>query len=215
MKKAKFLCAVLSLVIFICTFTATTVSAEGIAYSATNVAGKKGDTITVYVKISSDREIWGANVMLGYNSSELEYVSSNTGDAASSGSLYNTGSSVNYSGLINAEGGTVFVVEFRILKSSGASTLKLTSTENTDYSGNVHSCTVSNGKVTVLNDSAVVGDANEDNKLSAVDARLVLQSVAGINKLDNYQSLLADMNGDGVVTAVDARIILQMVAGLK
>lgn len=205
----------MALVVLLSSFTLFTASAESITYSATSVAGKKGDTVTIYVKLSSDTEIWGANVMLGYNSSELQYVSSNTGDITSSGSLHNTGSSVNYSGLFTGTKGTVFVVKFKILKSSGTSTLTLSSSENTDYSGKVYSCSASNGKVTVLSDSAVVGDANEDGKISAVDARLILQHVAGANKLSAYQSLLTDMNGDGAVTAVDARIVLQMVAGLK
>lgn len=215
MKKIKFTACVMALVILLSSFAVFTASAESITYSATSVAGKKGDTVTIYVKLSSDTEIWGANVMLGYNSSELQYVSSNTGDITSSGSLHNTGSSVNYSGLLTGTKGTVFVVKFKILKSSGTSTLTLSSSENTDYSGKIHSCSASNGKVTVLSDSAVVGDANEDSKVSAVDARLILQHVAGANKLSTYQSLLTDMNGDGAITAVDARIVLQMVAGLK
>ncbi len=50
---------------------------------------------------------------------------------------------------------------------------------------------------------------------TAVDARKVLQYVAGISTLTDYEMLCLDMNGDGSITAVDARIILQKVAGLK
>lgn len=204
----------MALVVLISSFTVFTASASGVSYSATSVAGKKGDTVTVTVKLSSDVEIWGANVMLEYNSSELEYVSSSAGNIASTFSLHDTGSSVNYSGTYSSKKGTIFTVQFKILKSSGTSSLKLTSTENIDYSGKSYSCSVSNGKVTVLDNSAVIGDANNDGKVTAVDARLILQHVAGIKTLTSSQSLLTDMNSDGNITAVDARIILQMVAGL-
>lgn len=214
-RKIKFFAVLMAFVILVSSFTVFTASAAGVSYSVTSVAGKKGDTVTVSVKISSDVDIWGANVMLAYNSSELEFVKCTKGDAVSSGSLHNTGDSVNYSGMFSSKSGTVFTVQFKILKSSGTSSLKLTSTENIDYSGKVYSCSASNGKVTVLDNSAVIGDANDDEKVTAVDARLVLQQVAGVNSLSESQSLLVDMNGDGSITAVDARIILQKVAGLK
>lgn len=214
MKKIKGFAVIMALVLLISSFTVFTASAASVSYSATSVAGKKGDTVTVTVKLSSDVDIWGANVMLGYNSSELQFVSCDTGDIASTGNLHNTGSSVNYSGIFSGKSGTIFSVKFKILKSSGASTLNLTSTENIDYSGNSYSCSVKNGKVTVLDNSAVIGDANNDKKVTAVDARLVLQHVAEIKALSSSQSILVDMNGDGSVTAGDARIILQKVAGL-
>ncbi len=213
--KLKSIALVMALVTLISSFTVFTASAANVSYSATSVAGKKGDTVIITVKLSSDVDIWGANVMLGYNSSELQFVSCDTGDIASTGNLYNTGSSVNYSGVFSGKSGTIFSVKFKILKSSGSSTLKLTSTENIDYSGTSYSCSVKNGKVTVLDKSAVIGDANDDKKVTAVDARLVLQKVAGVNSLSELQSLLVDMNGDGSVTAVDARMILQIVAGLN
>lgn len=204
----------MAFVILISSFTVFTVSAAGVTYSATSVAGKKGDTVTVTVKLSSDVEIWGANVMLSYDSSELEYIDSSAGNVASTYSLHNEDSSVNYSGTFSLKKGTVFTVKFKILKSSGTSSLKLTSTENIDKDGKEYTCTVTQGKITVLDSSALIGDANDDGKVTAVDARCILQHVAGIKYLTEYQSLLTDMNGDGSVTAVDARVILQKVAGL-
>lgn len=58
-----------------------------------------------------------------------------------------------------------------------------------------------------------IGDANNDGKLSAVDARMVLQHVAKTQTLDDVSNL--DMNNDGKVSAVDARRILQIVAGIS
>ncbi|MBQ4645566.1 MAG: dockerin type I repeat-containing protein [Clostridia bacterium] len=59
-----------------------------------------------------------------------------------------------------------------------------------------------------------VGDVNGDGKITAVDARIVLQYVAGNIKEDKLRTSCADVNGDGKITAVDARMILQYVAGL-
>lgn len=212
--KLKSLAVFMAVLTVISSFTVLTVSAANISYTVTSVEGKQGDTVTVSVKLSSDIAVWGSNVMLGYNSSELEVVKCTKGDVASSGSLYNTGSSVNYSGMYSAKKGTIFTVEFKILKSSGTSALKLTSTENIDGSGKFYECSVADGKVAIKATEAT-GDANNDGQVTAVDARLVLQHVAEIKVLSSSQSKNVDMNGDGNITAVDARIILQKVAGLK
>lgn len=59
---------------------------------------------------------------------------------------------------------------------------------------------------------ALTGDANSDNKITAVDARMILQYVAGLNSDVNVENY--DINGDGKITAIDARVVLQIVAGL-
>ena len=214
-KTTKFLAIIISIVITVLSFPVINASAQGVTYSANNVAGKKGETVTVTVKISSSSKIWGSNVSLAYNSTELQYVSSTKGNAVSNGSLHNTGSSVNFSGTYKSTDATVFTVKFKILKSSGTYTLKLTSTENIDYDGKSYSCATKNGSVTVLNSTTIRGDVTGDGKIAATDARMILQSVAALKTLSNKQLALADINKDGVVTAVDARFILQMVAGLK
>ncbi len=61
----------------------------------------------------------------------------------------------------------------------------------------------------------VLGDVNKDGDITATDARIVLQNVAGLREFDNAEKELADINKDGNVTATDARIILQIVAGLR
>ncbi len=60
----------------------------------------------------------------------------------------------------------------------------------------------------------VPGDVNGDGNVSAMDARLVLQYVAGLETLTEEQMAVADVSGDDKVSAVDARYILQVVAGL-
>lgn len=83
------------------------------------------------------------------------------------------------------------------------------------------------GKITVvLNEDGTVcsidiekieieaGDVNCDGAVTAVDARLVLQYVAGLIDEYEFNTFYSDLNEDGAVTAVDARLILQKVAGL-
>lgn len=83
------------------------------------------------------------------------------------------------------------------------------------------------GKITVvLNEDGTVysisleeveiqpGDVNCDGEVSAVDARIVLQYVAGLIEEFELNMYYSDLNGDGEITAVDARLILQKVAGL-
>jgi hypothetical protein len=57
-----------------------------------------------------------------------------------------------------------------------------------------------------------IGDANNDGKLSATDARMILQHVAGVKTIEDITNL--DMNNDNKISAVDARKILQIVAGI-
>ncbi len=54
----------------------------------------------------------------------------------------------------------------------------------------------------------MIGDVNHDHKISAYDARMVLQFAAGTVIPSKQQQRLSDMNGDGKVTAIDARQIL-------
>ena len=63
--------------------------------------------------------------------------------------------------------------------------------------------------------SKISGDVNGDGKVSAIDARWILQHVAGTRELDEHYLKLADVNNDGKVSAIDSRWILQMVAGTR
>ncbi len=64
-------------------------------------------------------------------------------------------------------------------------------------------------KVTVK-DKFVVGDVNMDGKISAIDARYVLQHVAETRVLTEEQIKYSDINNDGKITAIDARGILKI-----
>ena len=61
------------------------------------------------------------------------------------------------------------------------------------------------------------GDANNDGKISAADARIILRISAKLEKLENYNLPfeLFDVNGDGKITASDARKVLRISAKLE
>ncbi len=61
----------------------------------------------------------------------------------------------------------------------------------------------------------VLGDGNGDGKVTAADARIVLQIVAGKITPTEEQVLALNVNNDKGVTALDARKILRKVAGLE
>lgn len=63
-------------------------------------------------------------------------------------------------------------------------------------------------------DEFLTGDVNNDDKVTASDARLVLQNVAGLREFTEAETKAADVNEDGKISAVDARMILQIVAGI-
>ncbi len=60
----------------------------------------------------------------------------------------------------------------------------------------------------------VLGDANGDGRVTAIDARVILQYSAGLKAAEDFNIDLCDLNGDGRVSALDARTVLQMAAGI-
>ncbi len=56
------------------------------------------------------------------------------------------------------------------------------------------------------------GDINGDGKVSAIDARIILQIAAEIKTATAEEMAIADVNGDGKVTAIDARQVLKIAA---
>lgn len=73
-------------------------------------------------------------------------------------------------------------------------------TDNSDSDVNIEKC--------------YLGDVNMSHTVTALDARMILQYIAGLTELDENEQYYADCNEDGKVTAIDARVVLQIVAGL-
>ncbi len=56
--------------------------------------------------------------------------------------------------------------------------------------------------------SDLLGDADNDGALNALDASAILRHIVGIEDAEN--PLMADFNGDGIINALDASAILKM-----
>lgn len=65
------------------------------------------------------------------------------------------------------------------------------------------------------NEKITVGDTDGNGKVTATDARMVLQVVAGLKNINEINFNNADVNEDGKISSVDARMILQIVAGIR
>lgn len=57
--------------------------------------------------------------------------------------------------------------------------------------------------------SDIVGDANNDGVLNALDASAILKDIVKITDAEN--PLMMDFNGDGIVNAPDASAILRQI----
>ena len=66
--------------------------------------------------------------------------------------------------------------------------------------------------VTSFASTRKLGDADNNDKISATDALMILQHVAGINTIADVTNL--DVSQDEKLSASDARVILQVVAGI-
>ena len=68
--------------------------------------------------------------------------------------------------------------------------------------------------IPAIADRTIWGDVNDDGNITAVDARIILQIVAGVKEETDFIKSIGDVNFDGKISAVDARIVLQVVAGI-
>lgn len=68
---------------------------------------------------------------------------------------------------------------------------------------------------TALQQKLLTGDATDDNRVNAADARLTLRFAAKLESPTSRQTLAADVTKDGKITAADARKILRVSAKLE
>ncbi len=64
----------------------------------------------------------------------------------------------------------------------------------------------------IVNAGYSKGDYNRDGKVTAYDARKVIQAAVGKIKVSSADVKLCDFNGDGKLTAYDAREVLKVAA---
>ena len=80
-------------------------------------------------------------------------------------------------------------------------------------------CTVCGEKETRAIDKLnfIIGDIDNNGKVTTADARLVLRIAVGLESIESYSVPLeaVDMNGDGKIATSDARIVLRKALGLE
>lgn len=96
--------------------------------------------------------------------------------------------------------------------SAGRASISCKSVDNPEKSANIR-ITVSD-EVYVTPTPGELGDVNNDGKINAADALLVLRHGAKIALLDENQMVVADVTKEGTVNAEDALGILRYAAGL-
>ena len=74
---------------------------------------------------------------------------------------------------------------------------------------------VEEAEIPATNTNSSKGDVDGNGKLTAADARMILQYLAGLKTLTVSQMMRADFNGDYRITATDARKILRVLAELE
>ena len=211
-RNIKFLSLMVSLILIMSYIFVFPVSAADVNYAVTSAIGATGETVRVSVTLSSSVELWAANVNLAYNPDELEVVNYAQGAVVSSGSLNDTGSAVKFSGMYSEKSGTVFTVDFKILKESGNSRLTLSSSENIDSDNNSYTPSVSHSYITVSNKVNIPAEKVSLDKTS-VDLKKdgthkLVVTVTPENSTDKtilFQSSndnVATVSNDGVITAV-------------
>lgn len=140
-------------------------AAKSVVFSASSASGKQGEIVTISAKVSSGVKLEGCHIILTYDTTQLQYVEGSN----KRGNIYNdeglctvfkSGNQIKCSAKLDptksVNGGTVFSVQFKILASSGTSTIKVSSDggkNNSVYIGNGNyeevPYTTSNGKVTI------------------------------------------------------------------
>lgn len=63
--------------------------------------------------------------------------------------------------------------------------------------------------------SAICGDLDGDEQITASDALVILRASAGMTELDDAQKLIADVDKDTLITANDALAVLRASAGME
>ncbi len=112
--------------------------------------------------------------------------------------------------------GIVIVLTFEVLATENCNTdLTVSVIEATAPDVNDTPVALTGGTWSLQIIKGIPGDVNGDGKITAVDARWVLQAASGARTFDATQTAAADVNADGKINAVDARWILQVASGAR
>jgi len=180
---------------------------------------RAGQTVSIPIRLANSPGVANLNFDLSYNSS----VAKPEGDPAkgnllAASTLFTANirppgqARVGFAGREPTRGfGTVTEITFRATGKPGDETpLTLIVTSVNNESGAPVKLGVSHGVLRIVPDS-LLGDADGDGVLTALDAMAALEMSVGNRPMD----LALDVNQDRTVTSLDAAIILRRALGLK
>ncbi len=219
-KLNKIFAVLTAFIILVSSFCLITASATNVNYSVSSASGKKGDTVTVTVKVSSSIGVTSALLDVNYDNTKLQYVSSTAGSMFTTCTIKENGnSSVKCTGMTLGDdsakkSGTFATLKFKILADSGTASLTIVpSSSSGDHSGvgtppTKLSPSVTNGKITVttpvtsikLNKSSVTLNKGETSQLTAT-----ISPDNATSKTVTYttsNSKVAKVSSSGKITAV-------------
>lgn len=185
-----------------------------IEFSITNVKGVANKTVHVEVRVSENSQIASLGLELNFDSSKLLVVDYEAGEVLSSG-LSAINGNISDKVILSfatmeplTEAGTLFSVDFDVTTTEVNDVIDMfvTATEITDINGNDLTSSAIAGSIEVVD--LLYGDINFDNKITALDALMLLSAATEEICLGEVESQAGDVNGDGEVSVSDALQIL-------
>jgi len=187
-------------------------------FAVSSEIGYRGRDITEKIDISKNSNVSAATIELNFDSTKLDFVSADVGDALSGGlGDINSASSKITLAYINTRGvkaeGTILEVHFKIKEglTDQISSLNLAVLELVDIGENILPSIVTQGAVTIKD--YMLGDVDNSGSITSSDALMALQIASGRIIATEYTSIAADVNKNDTVTASDALQILQFASG--
>lgn len=238
MKKVIITVLSIILTLFI-TMTAVAIEVTNCVVYAENVTAAAGGQVTVPVKISSNSGFTNFAVALDYDRTVLELISiipaKRCGELTAASTQWNPDDDENakdnadfkkgdtYGYVVCASDtavigdGELFTATFKVSSdfSGSASVTPIVSymRNNSANFAIFQELSVTAQSGTVTESDVLFGDVDGNGKVTAGDASLILQYVAGKN-LSEFNEAAADVNCDGKIAAGDASLVLQYVAGI-
>lgn len=197
-------------------------SVEGspIAFTITDTKGVADKTVVVEVRVSENSQIASLGIELLFDSSKLLVKSFEAGDAVANGLPVINGNVsdrviMSYASMEPiTSAGTLFSVEFAITDANVNEELGLSLNviEVTDITGKNLVNSTDEAKIEIVD--LLYGDVNFDNRITSVDALMVLAATTEEYVLEGQALKAADVNGNNAVTVSDALQILYFAAEL-
>lgn len=185
-----------------------------IEFTITNVKGVANKTVHVEVRVSENSQIASLGLELHFDSSKLLVVNYGAGEVLSGG-LSAINGNISDKVILSfatmeplTESITLFSVDFDVTTTEVNDIIDMyvTATEITDINGNDLPSSAASGAIEVVD--LLYGDINFDNKITSLDALMLLSAATEEIYLGEVESQTGDVNGDGEITVSDALQIL-------